>query len=518
MALPFVLSLLVGCDPHDATVTGKYAMYFSEAVSDNILRLRRNDSTDTVQCNYTQDDPLSEDIDSDQIFKDPCWEDKVAAEAAFQKEFDLEPFDCRYFGGAPHNGNPIRIRDAMIPGWEKDYEEFCCAESRDNDPDNDPDGNILTSKNRDGESEPDSENSDCTPVTGKFMDWLDDRSYYLNHDEVTTWREEALMTSEGDLQLTLHMTTPFGEVRFGWVVDPDFQPTECVDDGEGSKAQALFGDEDVIANWSASEEEGTTLFYMNAGAAQINPNNTGDSWYFEQDWSAAAGFSRFGDEDAYMYSTDYAQYDAAAGAYYPYYVSTDDDGGVTGGYGTYGNEAYEELNCDADGQDGCKKLSDYADFAQMMVDNFNNGGPNGDLENDEDAFMVEPAQNDLENFGKLPQDEFPFQVKIEDNSWRKTEAGRGADASGLDNWVGVNPGWVRFQMDPKDFASIEPGALSSPLKGDFQIYLISAGSTGSVWFFEGSFEINTIQRDTWGYSPELHEIKSEENNTETCGS
>lgn len=499
MALPLLLALFAGCDPHDATVNAKYAMYFSEAVSENILRLRQQDAYAPETCEFEQTDPLADEIDDEQIFEDECWGKKVAAEKEFQDAYNLEPFDCRTFGDSPYNDNSIRIRDAVIPGWEADYEEFCCVESRDEDPDNDPDGDMLTP-------------NDCTIATAKFMDWLDDRPYYLNHGDVTTWREEAVLTAEGDLQLTLHMDTPFGEVRFGWVVDPLFQPTECVDDGDSSKEQALFGDENVLENWAAGEEEGTTLFYLNAGAAQINPNNTADAWYLEREWSAAAGFSRFGDEPAYMYGTDYAEYDTLTGAYTPFFVYTDDEGGVTDGYGSEPNPGrYTELNCGEDGQDGCAQLKDYPDFVESMVDNFNNGGP------DEDGNQVEPAEDDLANFGKLPQDEFPFHVKIEDNSWRKTEIGQGENPSGLDNWVGVNPGWVRFQMAPEDFRAIEPGTLDSPLKGDFQIYLISAESSGSVWFFEGSFEITTIERDTWGYSPELDVQKREENDTKTCG-
>ncbi len=498
MALPLVLALLAGCDPHDATVSGKYAMYFSEAVSDNILRLRQQAAYAPVQCEFEQSDPLADEIDDEKIFDDKCWDEKVAAEEKFQADYKLDAFDCRTFDVAPYNSNSIRIRDAVVPGWEQEYEEFCCAESRDDDPDNDPDGDMLTP-------------NDCTVATGKFMDWLDDRSYYVNHGEVTTWREEAVITSEGDLQLTLHMDTPFGDVRFGWLVDPTFQPTECVDDGDGAKEQALFGDENVLENWAAAEEEGTTLFYLNAGAAQINPNNTADAWYFEQDWSAAAGFSRFGDESAYMYGTDYAEYDSNSGAYYPYYVSTDDDGKVTTGYGDAGTERYTELNCDPDAPADCGKFKDYADFLESMNDNFTNGGTN------EDGDDVAPADDDLQNFGKLSQDDFPFHVKIEDNSWRKTEVGGGDDPAGLDNWVGVNPGWVRFQMEPEAFRAIEPGTLDSPLKGDFQIYLISAESTGSVWFFQGSFEITTIERDTWGYSPELDDQKRAENDTKTCG-
>lgn len=176
-------------------------------------------------------------------------------------------------------------------------------------------------------------------------------------------------------------------------------------------------------------------------------------------------------------------------------MSTDDDGKVTGGYGQSGNPRYTELNCDASSPADCAKFKDYADFLESMKDNFNNGGE------DADGNRVEPAQDDLANYGRLPQDEYAFEVKVEDNSWRKTEPGKGDDASGFDNWVGVNANWVRFQMEPADLAAIEPGAQSTPIKGDFQMLLYSQDSSGSYWTFNGSFEITTIERDTWGYSP-----------------
>lgn len=507
MALPFVLALLTGCDPHDATVTGEYAIYFAQATSDNLVRL--HDAYNVDDCDYTQTDPLSDSIDTDQIFKDECWTKKVEAEKKFQDDYKLTPLDCRYYGSKPYNGNAIRTRDTIIPGWEEEYEAQCCVESFDDDPDNDPDGSLFTPREKDENGRDTGPyNPDCTLRSADYMRWLDDKAYYLNTGKVTTYREEALITAEGDLQLTVHMNTPFGDVRFGWVVKPDYDPQQCATvDGKVTN-EPLFGDADVLKNWSA-DEDGKTLFNINAGTYQVNPFKGDDYWYFDPKWAAASGFSRFGDEDAYVYSTDYQEYLDDQGVYVPFWVSTNDDGRITGGYGEATNASFHELNCGAN-DDTCN-LKDYPDFVQMMKDNFINGGT------DEDGNEVEPVNNELQNFGRLSRDDFPLDIKIEDNSWRVTAPGKGDDAAGLDNWVGVNASWVRFDADIDTLKGLQPGAQDKPLKGDFQLYLTSAATSGSVWFFHGTFEIDTIERDTWGYSPELDELKRDENDTTECG-
>ncbi|MBM4369915.1 MAG: hypothetical protein FJ102_27140, partial [Deltaproteobacteria bacterium] len=201
MALPFAHALLVlmslgGCDPHDADVSGSYAMYFAEATSENINRLRQ-DLVPPV-CEYEQSDPntLDSQIDEEQIFTDECYKEKVAVEQAFQEEWDLAPLDCRGLS----DYNAIELRDAIIPGWETRYEEQCCAESWDDDSTNDPDGNILTPE-------------DCTLRSAPYLYWLSSYSMYVDNKPLETWREEVVMTSEGDLQLTIHVNTRFGDFR-----------------------------------------------------------------------------------------------------------------------------------------------------------------------------------------------------------------------------------------------------------------------------------------------------------------
>lgn len=124
-----------------------------------------------------------------------------------------------------------------------------------------------------------------------------------------SWREEVVLTTEGDLQLTFHSRTQFGDLRFGWVIDPVFQPEECVQDEDGNIALEPK-DGDWIENWSASGEDGTTTYYLNTFTSQINPANQEEYWSFENEWRAGYAFMHLGDpgpadETFYSYSTDY---------------------------------------------------------------------------------------------------------------------------------------------------------------------------------------------------------------------
>jgi hypothetical protein len=212
-----------------------------------------------------------------------------------------------------------------------------------------------------------------------------------------------------------------------------------------------------------------------------------------------------------MFSTDYIDYAVDEAGNYsvsPMWVGTDDDGKVVSGYGNYGTEQYPELNCG--GQDSCTRYADYGDFYEAMTDNFNDGGT------DRDGNDVIAVDKELEELTGLSHEEFPFHVRMEDNSWRHTAEGAGTDAAGFDGWVSANPNWVRFDWTREELEAITTGTLSKPLKGDFQMYMYSSDNTGSVWFYRGEFEITKVAEDVWGYD-ELDEIKREENGTPECG-
>ncbi len=345
------------------------------------------------------------------------------SEESTRNKFQFEPVDCR----------PLDDEDERLSGVDFDAE---C------------------------QSEPD------------YFPWLNQYSYYVRTETYDPWRVEAVMTTEGDLQLTVHHeVSNIGDLRFGWVVDPDFQPTECVDGESGSEIAAVEG-EDWIGNWSAAE--GGTMIHLNAFGFQVNPSDTSDYWFLPETWMAGYGFGRMADEDLYGHAIDYIDnisIDPETGYSVPLYQPTYD--GHWDSSNTYENfveNLTEAVTYDAD------------------------------------------HPSDLAAIGKS---DFPVDIKIEENSWRPDVVDDDSP-DGFANWVGMDPTWVHFDMEPSELALVEAGKQDKPITGTFQLYLESASAASKV-LVNGSFSIDHVRKDIWGYSPSLVERKVEENNTPTCG-
>lgn len=151
----------------------------------------------------------------------------------------------------------------------------------------------------------DADYADCTRDPN-WYGWLDDFSYYVKEGELKPYRVEAVITSEHDIQLTAHIDIPkFGDFRFGWVIDPDFQPQVCVDKADNSGAELVPVDGDWLGGWSEGVDG--TLFHLNAFSYQLNPANHQDYWTIDQTWMAGYTFGRFAEEEFYGRSTDYIQ-------------------------------------------------------------------------------------------------------------------------------------------------------------------------------------------------------------------
>ncbi len=441
MSLLFVLALLVGCTPQDADIQATYAMYFAADSSENLAILSREGT----------------DVEA----------------SATQGKLGLTAIDCRDLSAM----SSAEREAARLAGV--DYAAECCE----------------------GASAGDEE---CTIQPGWF-DWVNDYAYYLKEGPVDAWRTEAVLTTEGDLQLTVHMDVgEFGDFRFGWVVDPTFQPVECVDGEGGAVEQEVDGD--WLTNWSANEEKGT-LWHLNAGSFQINPSDYGAAWYLEQEWQAGYSFARFGQEEFYGHATDYSD-----PLYRPLYLNTytgdcddggDNDGDCTGdsaGMENDGNPACSEADYAADPEceaglsfEGPQAPASRGDYAGWLdnVDDYFNGSRDTSL-------------NDLATLGKSA---FPVVMKLEDNGWREVD-----DVSaGLDNWIGVSSSWV--QIDNPEDIGVHP---DKPITGSFQMYLEGVAAASKL-FVGGTFSIENVRDDVWGYSPTLEDRKREENSTPVCG-
>jgi hypothetical protein len=403
MTLMILSQMLAGCTPNDAEVTADYAIFLAAASSENLNRLART-GTDVEES---------------------------------AGKLGLVPFDCRDLSALETEEEIVAARLGGV-----DFEAECCVDGA-------------------GAGE------DCERVAPKWFGWVDDYAYYLKEGKVETWRTEAVLTSEGDLQLTMHMDFPqFGDFRFGWVIDPDFQPTECRDGENGAEESDIDGN--WLEGWSAQEEKGT-LYHLNANAFQINPSNNAVAWYFEQEWMAGYTFARFADEEFYGHAVDYSDE-----AYRPFYMSSD-----------VGSD---------DGQEGTsipKPRIDYPGWVSNVTEYFDS------------------EVTDLQDIGKSA---FPLSMKIEDNAWR-TEDGV---AAGLDGWLGVSPSWVRID-NPEDIAA----GTKTPITGEFQIYLEGVAAASKV-MVHGTFSIDNVREDVWGYhgpdgATTFEEVKETENNTPTCG-
>ncbi len=317
--------------------------------------------------------------------------------------------------------------------------------------------------------------TDCAAGDPDLYPWLNQYAYYLREENLDPWRIEAVMTTEGDIQLTVHSkVSNIGDFRFGWVIDPDFQPMQCVDGESGAEEQQVDGD--WLTNWSVNEDGGT-LYHLNAGAYQVNPSNFSQYWYLQRTWEAGYGFARMADEDFYGHAIDYVDN-----------ISTDSNGyptplyvGPSAGYnGHWGHpNTYDKL------------LTTLTDAVTFTDEN----------------------PSDLAALGKSA---FPLEIKVEDNTWRPDNENPDDPADGFAGWVGLDSSWVHFDDAPADLAKRVAGNQDTPLTGHFQIYLESASAASKV-FVQGDFTIDHIRKDIWGYSPPLSERKTEENNTPTCG-
>lgn len=400
-----VLVLLPACTTLDAEMSGTYAIFLAADTSDNIDRLERDGS-------------------------------HIADKAA---DLKMTPIDCRDLSTLDEEELAI-TRLAGV-----DYPAECCSAG-------------------DGE--------DCEQIPATYFTWLNQFSYYKLEESfsvdgaVAPWRTEAVITSEGDLQLTAHIDMPgFGDFRFGWVIDPDFQPTECVANAEGGASLENI-DGDWLAGWSEGADGG--VWNLNASAYQINPSNQGEYWYIPQEWAAGTSFARFEDEEFYARATDYQD---AAG--YPlYFPAYPDFGGAPGSLpqlGTYGGWV-------------------------GAIDEYLNEGEDG------------VGNTDLSGLAKS---KFPLEFEIEDNAWRADSTPD--SASGFHDWVGVSSSFVR--IDNKDAIQVDN---ETPVTGSFQIFLEGLAAPSKV-IVSGSFTLTNIREDVWGYGPPLADQKREENGTPECG-
>jgi len=229
---------------------------------------------------------------------------------------------------------------------------------------------------------------------------------------------------------------------------------EAEEDG-GAPIPFVLNYGEVLEEWS-TDEDGYTIYYLNAGAYQVEPSSEGGSiWSLPQEWRAGYGHAKFAAEEFDSLPTLFGDAVIDADDYQSSYVGTP--------YDDPSDASFE------------RKLEQWVETAGLW-------------------------SQELVSHGMINEE---FSVKLEDNAWRPVDI----PTAGLDNWIELNTSWVRIK-DGADFA------VDGQVEGDYQIYFLGRESSSSL-VVRGSFKTTNIREDRWGYS-NLEDDKFEENGNEAC--
>ena len=309
------------------------------------------------------------------------------------------------------------------------------------------------------DTEGDNAGETINSITFESHKFLQNDSFYAMHGEIKPWRTEAIINGEGDLQLTVHTMLPDNEdFRFNFVIKPNFRPVHCITNDFGEPVVEFVDGSDWVTQWSA-DEDGHQIYYLNAGAYQINPSEGTDYWFLTTDWLSGFGAAKF---------------------------SAEEFNSVPGHYGNYDENG---------GGDNF-----------MMVED--RSAPNYSLYNIGITDLEEKANTwatELSVAGLATTDGTAhYTQKIESNFWRPIDNAN----AGLDGWAEVHSSWVRLTDSSEFYAG-------GVVEGDFQI-LYNAEESNSHLLVSGKFRIDDLQEDPWAY-PMLENDKREEYGTPFCG-
>ena len=247
--------------------------------------------------------------------------------------------------------------------------------------------------------------------------------------------------------------------------DVDGLDRECTSALDNLEQLDDSGDPTLIsygqADWTAemSEDEDGSIYYLNAGAYQVNPNDNDIVWTLPQEWLSGFAAARFASDNFSSVGT--GDYD------YVYQLDIPDNVGSVTVF-TATDEFYQ----------------DFAEEARAQADWWSS---NANAWTGMDADLYDG-----------------FNFRVEDNAWRT----RDSLTTGLDSWTYRSPNYVIIS----DGSNLEEGGSA---KGEFQIHLVSFDSA-SAMVVQGSFDVAEIRGDKWTYGS-LEEELIERNETEICG-
>jgi hypothetical protein len=335
----------------------------------------------------------------------------------------------------------------------------------------------------------------------EYETWIDNGAFYVRGNELTPWRGEAIMTSEGDFHLTFHNRLPGGsDMRFAVAVDPNFQPTQCVQNDDGGSTQRVNIDGNWLDGWSgdltemaedenlspalakyASHFAGGTLFYPNARSYQFDPGNTDSFWSIPNEWRAGHAEGKFSEEFFHARTVRYGEPSV--------YATFDEDEEAT-------IERDDMFFCKnrTDGK-GCKQLCNYVNgLADDIAGEINWIGPDGGSEDVESEDWYRPLVHC--NTWRDPDLEGPLEAGEPDHT-----------AAGLDGWVGLHYNWLIID----EGSDLTEGGSAS---GAFS-FVFDGDDSQSRFFIEGEFDVEKIKGDRWT-TDDIEAIKFEQNGTVLC--
>jgi len=291
--------------------------------------------------------------------------------------------------------------------------------------------------------------------------WIPRDGYRAVGGTLDPWRGEAVITSEGDVQIGFHQRIPGGEdFRFAVVIDPNFQPVRCSVNAAGeTEPEAVDGD--WLANWSDDVDSGI-LYYLTNGAFQFNPTvgstDEADTWTLPQEWRSGGAFGRIGAEDLIMR---------------PVY------------YGT--PSAYLAFAADD---------TDIATLSSLFY---------GDSEGDYRRVIADAEDTSDDVNDELEDIRAPITTTVHTNEWRE----RDESPAGLDGWAELHYSYIRFD----EGTTFNKG---DDFSGEMQLTFDARDSQTRV-MVTGRFTVENLKTDNWTTDDIQAEILAENGNTLCTG-
>ena len=447
LVLP-LLSLL-GCTPQDADVTGEYFVWLaansSSTVSEGLVNL---DGATHIECVRG-------------------WNDETG-------DWDLGYIGPRQ-GDVKQGGN-----------WSEKYVGGDCAPT---------DSDCLAVI--------DELQAPCEQVEDLRMhQFLQKDGFYAYREDLDPWRTEVVINSEDDFQLAFHHRLDGGEdFRVVFSIAPDFSPIECTTDENGNTVARYVDGDEWFERWSAGQPDldGDTIYYLNAGAVQRDPDDSFNYWILPSQWNAGVANAKLSAEHFWSHSPDYGVYTALlefgkkSGEVepHPHFVIGDVEGGM-GSVGDYTGDGKADppISHDAFDNDNPEHVL-YHELFVAAVEDLAHGG-----DYDDDS-PITYDQEIAEVAGAEYTDGTVFQHRVEGNLWRPVDH----TANGIDGWAEVHSSWVILD----EGSDLSEGGSAS---GSFQI-LFDGAESSSAFLVHGTFDTDKIKRDHWGYDDLQEELRDE---------